>query len=419
MTSPLPAVDFRPTASWANLRLRADLLRRVREFFDADGFLEVETPILSAETVIDRHLDPFAVATGTGKGLGIGDWGLESADSLQSPIPNPQSPIPSSPVPSSPVPSSPTPSSPIWLQTSPELGMKRLLAAGATAIYQITRAFRREESGPLHNPEFTMVEWYRAGDGMAEGIERLSGLCDRLLGRGPAERLAYGAAFERYVGLDPHRAAPPALAAAARRLGVSIPASHSPDDRDGWLDLLMVDVVEPHLGQERPTILYDYPASQSALAQVRPGSAGVSSSTGVSPVCRAGCAGRGEAGLAGTAGPTDAERVTGETPVPLPVVVPLPAVAERFELYVSGIELANGYHELLDAAVLRRRDAENNRLRQSDGKLPLPEPARLLAAMEAGLPPATGVALGFDRVVMLAAGATNLRDVITFPADRA
>jgi elongation factor P--(R)-beta-lysine ligase len=335
MTNPLAPLDFRPTASWANLRLRAELLHRVREFFDAEGFLEVETPILSAETVIDRHLDPFAVATAGG-----------------------------------------TEPPRLWLQTSPELGMKRLLAAGATAIYQITRAFRREERGPLHNPEFTMVEWYRAGDAMAAGIERLSAICDRLLGRGPAERLAYGAAFARFVGIDPHGADSPTLAATARRLGLVVPESLSPDDRDSWLDLLMVEAVEPRLGQGRPTILYDYPASQAALARVR------LSGAGVSPV-------------------------------------PLPPVAERFELYASGIELANGYHELLDPAVLRHRDAENNRLRQADGKPPLPEPARLLAAMESGLPPATGVALGFDRVVMLAAGATDLRDVMAFPLDRA
>jgi lysyl-tRNA synthetase class 2 len=331
MTIPSAPDDFRPTASWANLRLRAELLGRVRAFFREHGFLEVETPILSAETVIDRHLDPFCVSVG-------GD-----AD--------PQDPTQR-----------------LWLQTSPELGMKRLLAAGATAIYQITRALRRGEQGPLHNPEFTMVEWYRVGDAMPEGMQLSGELCNVLLGRGLPERLSYAEAFERYVGVDPHGAEVQSLAAAARDLRLAIPGDLSAQDRDGWLDLLMVEAVQPNLGRQRPTILYDYPASQAALARVRAGD---------------------------------------------------PSVAERFELYVSGIELANGYHELVDPEVLRQRSAENNRLRQADGKPPLPEPTRLLAAMEAGLPPATGVAMGFDRVVMLAAGASELGEVIAFPFDRA
>jgi len=328
--NPTPHDDFRPTASWANLRLRGELLRRVREFFHEQHFVEVETPILSAETVVDRHLDPFPVLIG----------GTTAA-------PGPRQ---------------------LWLQTSPEFGMKRLLTAGATAIYQVTRAFRQGEQGPLHNPEFTMVEWYRVGDGMAEGVQLLGELCDSLLGRGLPELLSYGDAFERYAGLDPHSADAQTLAAVTRDLGLATPASLGPDDRDGWLDLLMVEVVQPNLGRQRPTILYDYPASQAALARVRPGD---------------------------------------------------PPLAERFELYVSGMELANGYHELLDAEELRRRSVESNRLREADGKPPLPEPARLLAAMEAGLPPATGVALGFDRVVMLAAEASDLSEVIAFPFDRA
>ena len=331
MSNAPPPDDFRPTASWANLRLRAELLGRVREFFREHSLLEVETPILSAETVIDRHLEPFCVRLS-------GDVPPKGA------------------------------TKPLWLQTSPELGMKRLLAAGATAIYQITRAFRQGEQGPLHNPEFTMVEWYRVGDAMPEGMQLLGELCNVLLGRGLPEVLSYRDAFERYAGLDPHVAEPQALAGAARDLRVAVPGSLSAQDRDGWLDLLMAEAVQPNLGRQRPTILYDYPASQAALARVRAGD---------------------------------------------------PPVAERFELYVSGIELANGYHELVDPAVLRQRCAENNRLRQADGKVPLPEPARLLAAMEAGLPPATGVALGFDRVVMLAAGASEIGEVIAFPFDRA
>lgn len=322
--------DFRPTATLERLRLRAQLLRRLRDFFDRSGFLEVETPVLSADTVVDRHLDPFSVV-------------VQPASAHRS-------------------------EQRYWLQTSPEFAMKRLLAAGATAIYQVTRAFRQDEQGPLHNPEFTMVEWYRVGDGLAEGIERLSDLSETLLGRGPAERISYREAFERYVGIDPLTATNETLVATVKACGIEAPASMPVDDRDGWLDLLVVERVQPFLGQERPAILYDFPASQAALARVRPG---------------------------------------------------YPPVAERFELYASGMELANGYHELLDPAVLRQRNARNNQLRQTDGKPPLPEDSRLLAAMEAGLPPCTGVAMGFDRIVLLAAGAKRLDEVIAFPFDRA
>lgn len=314
---------FRPTANWQRLRFRAGLLHRVREFFHKHGFLEVETPLLSADTVVDRHLDPFAVEVGART---------------------------------------------YWLQTSPEFAMKRLLAAGGRAIYQVTRAFRLDEQGPLHNPEFTMVEWYRVDDGMDEGIELLSDLCEDLLKRGRAEPISYRRAFEQFAGLNPHTASTEQIVAAVRAAGVEPPASMSLEDRDGWLDLLLVERVQPHLGQRRPAILYDYPASQAALACVRQEN---------------------------------------------------PPVAERFELYVAGIELANGYHELLDADVLRARNAANNALRVADGKSPLPEDSRLLAAMEAGLPAATGVALGFDRLVMLAAGAARLDEVIAFPFDRA
>ena len=325
-----PNSDFRPTADWPNLRLRSELLHRTRDFFHARGFLEVETPLLSADVVVDRHLDPISVTL---------------ADDPRQPGVGRR----------------------MWLQTSPEFGMKRLVAAGAEAIYQITRAFRNAEVGPLHNPEFTMVEWYRAGDGLREGMDLLAELYAALLDRGSVERLSYAEAFARHVGLDPHSAPIADLQAAAERYRIAAPAGLG-DDRDGWLDLLLVERVQPQLGRPRPTILFDYPASQAALARVRPGP---------------------------------------------------PPVAERFELYVNGIELANGYHELLDPTVLRQRNAAANAQRAADGKPRLPEESRLLAAMEAGLPRCAGVALGFDRLVMLAAGAKTLAEVMSFPIDRA
>ncbi len=326
-----PPVDFAPTASWANLRRRAQLLRRSREFFDRHGFLEVETPILSHDTVVDRHLDPLSVTV-------FDD------------------------------PRRPEAGHTMWLQTSPEFGMKRLLAAGADAIYQVTRAFRAGEQGRLHNMEFTLVEWYRRGDSMREGIRLLSELADELLGLGPAETVSYREAFLRYTGVDPFAPDLAELKNAARDAGVALPDSHPADDRDAWLDLMLVERVEPRLGMKQPTILFDYPASQAALAQVR-----------------------------------DED----------------PPVAERFELYVRGMELANGYHELTDPEVLRDRNRRANRQRRADGKYALPEDSRLLSAMKHGLPECTGVALGFDRLVMAAAGAENLAEVMAFPVDRA
>ena len=322
--------DFRPAASLDRLRLRAGLLRSVREFFERRGLLEVETPCLSADVVVDRHLDPLSVV------LPDDVRQLDRGRRL-------------------------------YLQTSPEFHMKRLLAAGSGAIYQISRVFRAGETGPRHNPEFTLVEWYRPGDSYDEGMSLLSELSQELLGLGAAERLSYAEAFERHVGLDPHTAEITTLdRAVAEAGGASL--EFAADDRDGRLDYLLVTNVEPHLGFARPTILYDYPASQAALAQVRQGP---------------------------------------------------PAVAERFELYVQGIELANGYHELLEADVLASRNVTNNQQRIADGKAPLPAESRLLSAMRDGLPDSVGVALGFDRVVMLAAGAKTIDEVLAFPIERA
>ncbi len=323
--------DFGPSASWDHLKRRAELLGVVRRFFGERQFLEVETPLLSSDTVIDRHLDPL--------------FSRLFDDPRQ-----------------------PDRGQLMWLQTSPEFGMKRLLAAGAEAIYQVTRAFRGGEQGPLHNPEFTIVEWYRVGDSMQAGIDLLDELVQRTLARGPAQRVSYADAFQRSVGIDPHLCSLEQLEQAARQRGFDPPKSWDGADRDEWLDWLLVSHVEPTLGFDHPLILYDYPASQAALAQVRP------------------------------------------TPVP---------VAERFELYVDGIELANGYHELLDPQVLASRTRAANEARAADGKYRLPTESRLLAAMQHGLPPCTGVALGFDRLVMVALGVTDLSQVMAFPIDRA
>lgn len=328
MQSKDPQPDFCPTANWERLRLRAALLRKVRAFFEARGYLEVETPLLSADTVVDVHLEPFATQF-TGHGAAA-----------------PRT---------------------LWLQTSPEFCLKRLLAAGGTALYQVCKAFRQGERGPRHNPEFTLVEWYKVGDDFAAGMQLLSDLAEALLDRGPAERLSYRDALRQHAAVDPFTAEVAELRAAAQRLGLAVAHDFSAQ-RNAWLELLVAEAVEPHLGRGRPTILWGYPPTQAALACVAEGP---------------------------------------------------PPYAERFELYVEGVELANGYHELLDAEQLAARQRENNAQRVALGRAALPEDNRLLAAMRHGLPRCAGCALGFDRLVMLAAGATSIDEVLAFPLERA
>lgn len=339
------ANDFLPAASLQTLQHRARLLREVRSFFDARGYREVETPLLSRDVIVDAHLEPFVTAASDGPAA-----------------------------------------EPLYLQTSPEFGMKRLLAAGAQAIYQITRALRRDESGRYHNPEFTMVEWYRVGDTHHDQMRVVEELAQTIFDCGvrlepekreyPAtafegvyERLTYDAAFERYAGTRVLGRPLAELQELARRSGLTPPPGLSDDDRDGWLNLLWAGLVEPGLGRERPVFIHDYPASQAALARVRHEAS--------------------------------------------------PPVAERFELYVHGIELCNGYHELTDPQEFRDRMRRQNEQRNAMGLRTLPEENRLLAAMEAGLPPCSGVALGFDRLAMVALGANSLAEVTAFPFDRA
>jgi lysyl-tRNA synthetase class 2 len=254
----------------------------------------------------------------------------------------------------------------LFLQASPELHMKRLLVAGAQAIFQVTRSFRAGERGQLHNPEFTIVEWYRAGDDMRAGIDLLDELTQSLLGTQPAMRTTYAEAFEKTLNLCPHRATLDELSAATTKENVDVPANMDRSERDEWLNLLLATRVEPQLGRDRPEIIYHYPASQASLAKV----------------------------IATDAGQH---------------------VAERFELYYHGIELANGFQELSDAAEQRRRFEAVNTARIADGRPALPLPETLLAALELGLPDCTGVALGFDRLVMLAAGAKSIDEVVAFP----
>ena len=320
MTPNVRISNVEPTASLANLAIRSELLRKLCEFLHSRGFVAVETPLVSQEVVPELHIEPFRLESGG------------------------------------------------FLQASPELHMKRLLAAGAEAIFQITRSFRAGERGRLHNPEFTIVEWYRVGDDMHSGMDLLDKLTQALLQTPSAARATYAKTFERYVGLCPHSATIKELAAAAMAAGTWPPPDMDRNDRDEWLNLLLATRVEPQLGRDRPEILYHYPASQASLATTVPSGHGYD-------------------------------------------------VAERFELYWRGVELANGFHELTDAAELRRRFEAVNAARVADGRPALPLPESLLAALDRGLPPCTGCALGFDRLVMLAVGAKSINEVMIFPCE--
>lgn len=324
--------DFLPTASMETLRQRAEILNQIRDFFEARLFFHVETPVLSHDVVVDRHLHPISI-------------------------------------PACQVHAGASHSHELFLQTSPEFGMKRLLAAGAKAIYQIGKVFRAAECGAQHNPEFTMLEWYRVGDNLPAGMSLLSEFAAEILDRQPAELKSYASVFEECLGIDPHRAEVRELADVAVAHGIdtaNFDLAHT--ERDEWLNLILSHLIEPQLGVPTPTIVYDWPATQSALAIVRESD---------------------------------------------------PPVAERFELYVDGVELANGYHELLDADELLSRNRKINAQRRRDGAGNLPNGSRLLEAMKAGLPDCAGVAVGIDRLIMVALGKSSIDEVIAFPISRA
>jgi elongation factor P--(R)-beta-lysine ligase len=258
---------------------------------------------------------------------------------------------------------------PWYLSTSPEFPMKRLLAAGSGDIYQVCRVFRDAEIGRWHNSEFTMIEWYRLGFDDAALMSDVEALVALLLlphrRLPPAERLTYAQALSRHAGVDIYADSDAGLERAAAAHGI-----HSPKglDRDAKLDLLMGMVAGPQMGRDRPCFVCDYPASQASLARLKPG---------------------------------------------------FPAVAARFEFYLDGIELANGFHELANASEQRARFAQDLAVRDARGQTRPPVDERLLAALEAGMPDCAGVALGFDRLVAIALGAAGLSEAMAFTVDRA
>jgi len=321
--------DWRPGTCVQRLRERAALLQRSRQFFAARAVTEVDTPVLVNSPVSDVHIHSAMVQLGA-EGAGAS-------------------------------------ASPLYLHTSPEYAMKRLLAAGSGDIYQICHVVRGNERGRLHNPEFTLIEWYRVGFSLQQLMDEVEALVRALLGtRAPAasERISYQDAFRRELGLDPLTASEEALAQAAQPLALDSGRLN----RDEWLELLMGALIGPRLGHRSLTFVLGYPASQAALARLDP--------------CD-------------------------------------PRVAQRFELYCAGVELANGFHELAAASEQRARFEADNLQRRRLGLPAFPPDERLLAALAAGLPDCAGVALGFDRTLMLSVGAAHIEEVLPFPTARA
>ncbi len=305
------------------------MIGTVRAFFQQRGVLEVETPVLSRTAATDPAIDPF-----------------------QSRWEGPGGPCD------------------LWLQTSPEFAMKRLLAAGSGPIWQLCKVFRQGEVGRRHNPEFTLLEWYRPGYDhhalMGEVEALLRAIPTLSLPTVPFPRITWRAAFVRWTGVDPLLEPVSRLRECARDHAIEVSGLEL-EDRDGWCDLLLSHLIEPALAGEGALFIHDYPASQAALARLLPGE---------------------------------------------------PPVAARFELYLDGIELANGYHELSDAKEQRARFEAENRERVRQGRAELPIDQRLLEALEHGLPDCAGVALGLDRLLLCATGATALDQVIAFPFSR-
>lgn len=313
--------SWRPSASISSLRQRANIMAQIREFFNARDYLEVETPVMGACGVTDVYLESIQ-AQCSGKTYA--------------------------------------------LQTSPEYHMKRLLAAGSGPIFQLARAFRDDEQGRWHNPEFTMLEWYRPGINHHELLTEVGDFLQVILACPPLVVMSYHDAFQQACELDPFDTSLVDLKACLQKLNLEQVLPSDETNIDQYLFLLMSHVVEPYLAKHNaPVGLVDFPPSQAALACVNNG------------------------------------------------------VAERFEVYYRGIELANGFHELTDASVQAARFEDDLETRRVRG-LAIPKPdAHLLAAMTHGLPASSGVALGVDRLVALALGHTSIQESLAFDVLRA
>lgn len=327
----MSGINWQPTCGIAQLRLRARLLAFIRQFFAERDVLEVETPLLCHTTGTDPLLAFFAT-----------DYHF---------LPQPQT---------------------FFLQTSPEFAMKRLLAAGSGSIYQICKAFRNGESGRFHNPEFTMLEWYRVGFDLQQLMDEVGELISTILEpRFPAkvvEKITYTDLFEQKTGLNPVAFSVVDYQNYAQEHGFPEACDLCGNDHALWLDFLFSFIIQPELGQQSVCLVYGYPALLSSLARVNPENT---------------------------------------------------AITDRFEVFVEGIELGNGFFELADSREQERRFDQEIIERKSKGLPEVKKDHYLLAALTAGLPDCSGVAIGVDRLLMLLDDSDTIDDVLTFPVARA
>jgi lysyl-tRNA synthetase class 2 len=313
------------------MRLRAQLLYDIRQFFSARDVLEVETPLLGFSSGTDPQLDFFTA-----------EYGLPPLQQR------------------------------LFLQTSPEFAMKRLLAAGSGSIYQICKAFRNGESGRFHNPEFTMLEWYRVGFTLPQLMDEIAELIGLLFKRHRTletpQRFSYQELFYRHTGLDPLAFSYQDYCAYALDNRVPEAVSICGYDHALWLDFIFSHKVQPRLGENALCMVYDYPACQSSLARINADNS---------------------------------------------------LVVDRVEIFINGTELGNGYYELTDVAEQDRRFDKEIAIRKQRQRPATVKNKHLIAALEAGLPDCSGMAIGLDRLLMLLSDSASIQDVLNFPLHRA
>jgi len=316
--------DWQPAASFEVLKRRSRLLSQIREFMVSHNILEVDTPILShaGNTDPNLHSMKFQVQSSS----------TSVADT-------------------------------VYLNTSPEFAMKRLLADGSGSIYQISRVFRDQELGKLHQPEFSMLEWYHVGFDHHALMDKLNDLLE-IFGLSQASRVSYSEIFTRHVGINPHTSLNEALLVEAKSHGFESDGSN----RSVLLDFLFNRLVAPHCGASTPEFIYDYPVSQAALSRIRHDT---------------------------------------------------PPVAERFELFIVGVEIANGFHELIDASEQRQRFDADNEHRRLLGISEIPVDENLIAALAHGLPNCAGVAVGIERLLMAVLGYDHIDEIVSFTYNQA
>jgi len=310
---------WQPTTSIEAIKERARMLQSIRAFFAQQNVLEVETPIISSTAITDPQLESFSTQYNQKE---------------------------------------------FYLHTSPEFFMKRLLAAGSGDIYQLSKVFRDDEEGRYHNPEFTMLEWYRLGFDHHQLMDEMEALITSVMGEkeNKFQRLSYQEVFLTQLEIDPFEADINSIKQCAKEFNIETPQGMD-DDIDMWLDWLMVEKIAPSFSKNAFTFLYDYPASQAALARL--------------------------------------DKID-------------PRKANRFELFYGELELANGFYELTDASEQSARFESENSVRKQRGQKKMPVDHSLLGALEAGLPECSGVAIGVDRLLMVLMNVKHIREVIGF-----